>query len=145
MSSIGYTVIKTACDIESVFYRYTVIISYLQHFLNLSYSQKYCLGIINNPVELINWVNPKITYRKSTSRNIVRFKFLILSPGSKPLYFLVDFLPLQAGEHADAYFGLLEALEELLDRRVDLVMARAIKNPYFLEAIRSCRTVVYAA
>ncbi len=59
--------------------------------------------------------------------------------------FLVDFLPLQAGEHADAYFGLLEALEELLDRRVDLVMARAIKNPYFLEAIRSCRTVVYAA
>lgn len=61
------------------------------------------------------------------------------------LDFLVEFLPLQSGEHADAYFGLLEALQDMFHRHVDLVMTRAIKNPYFLESINRCREVVYAA
>ena len=59
--------------------------------------------------------------------------------------FLVEFLPLKQGEYADAYFGLLEALEELFDRHVDLVMPGAIKNPYFLESVNKNRTVLYAA
>lgn len=61
------------------------------------------------------------------------------------LDFLVEFLPLQPGEYADAYFGLLEALRELFQRNVDLVMTGAIKNPYFLESINRRRTVLYAA
>ena len=61
------------------------------------------------------------------------------------LDFLVEFLPLAAGEHADAYFGLLEALEDLFNKHVDLVMPRAIKNPYFLESVNKCRKVIYAA
>lgn len=61
------------------------------------------------------------------------------------LDFLVEFLPLRQGEHADTYFGLLEALEELFDRHVDLVMPGAIKNPYFLESINRNRKVLYAA
>jgi hypothetical protein len=59
--------------------------------------------------------------------------------------FLVEFEPLAEGEHADAYFGLLESLEALLARRIDLVMIGAIRNPYFLEAIESTRTPLYAA
>ena len=59
--------------------------------------------------------------------------------------FLVEFEPLAEGEHADAYFGLLESLETLLARRIDLVMIGAIRNPYFLEAIESTRTPLYAA
>jgi hypothetical protein len=59
--------------------------------------------------------------------------------------FLVEFLPLRQGEYADTYFGLLEALEELFDRHVDLVMAGAIKNPYFLESVNRNRKVLYAA
>jgi hypothetical protein len=59
--------------------------------------------------------------------------------------FLVEFEPLAEGEHADAYFGLLESLEALLSRPVDLVMIRAIRNPYFLEAIEPTRTLLYAA
>jgi predicted nucleotidyltransferase len=59
--------------------------------------------------------------------------------------FLVEFQPLADGEHADAYFGLLESLKSLLSRPVDLVMTRAIHNRYFLEAIESTRTLVYAA
>jgi len=61
------------------------------------------------------------------------------------LNFLVEFLPLQPGEHADAYFGLLEALQDLFNRHIDLVMPRAIKNPYFLESIDKGREVIYAA
>jgi predicted nucleotidyltransferase len=61
------------------------------------------------------------------------------------LDFLVEFLPLKQGEYADTYFGLLEAMENLFKRHVDLVMTGAIKNPYFLEAINKNRKVLYAA
>ena len=66
-------------------------------------------------------------------------------PAKSDLDFLVEFLPLQPGQHADAYFGLLEDMEKLFDRHVDLVMPRAIKNPYFLESINRAREVLYAA
>ena len=59
--------------------------------------------------------------------------------------FLVEFLPLHEGEHADAYFGLLEGLQALFGRSVDLVMTVAVRNPYFLEAVAGSREVVYAA
>ncbi len=61
------------------------------------------------------------------------------------LDFLVEFLPLGPGEHADAYFGLLEDLQKLFQRPVDLVMLRAISNPYFRRAIEQNRKVLYAA
>lgn len=61
------------------------------------------------------------------------------------LDFLVEFLPLRDGEHADAYFGLLEDLEKLFQLRIDLVMTRAIRNRYFAEGIASSRTTLYAA
>ena len=65
-------------------------------------------------------------------------------PASSDLDFLVEFQDLGEG-YFDAYFGLLEALEDLFARPVDLVMTRAVKNPYFLEGIRASRTVLYAA
>lgn len=58
--------------------------------------------------------------------------------------FLVEFDDLDPDAYADAYFGLLEALERLLGRSVDLVMTSAITNPYFLSRIARERTVVYA-
>ena len=61
------------------------------------------------------------------------------------LDFLVEFLPLGPGEHAEAYFGLLEALEDLFGRSVDLVMADAIRNRYFRESVDSTRRPLYAA
>ncbi len=66
-------------------------------------------------------------------------------PDASDVDFLVEFQQLADGEHADAYFGLLAALQLLLARPVDLVMTRAIRNPYFLEAIEPTRTLVYAA
>ena len=66
-------------------------------------------------------------------------------PQRSDLDFLVEFLSLQPGEHADAYFGLLFALQDLFGRNIDLVMTGAVKNPYFLESINRNRTLLYAA
>ena len=61
------------------------------------------------------------------------------------LDFLVEFLPLEPVHHAKSYFSLLKCLRDLFDRKVDLVESRAIKNPYFLEAINKQREQIYAA
>jgi len=66
-------------------------------------------------------------------------------PRSSDLDFLVEFLPLERGERAEAYFGLREDLQELLGHPVDLVMTRAIRNPYFRQAVERTREVLYAA
>jgi predicted nucleotidyltransferase len=66
-------------------------------------------------------------------------------PKTSDLDFLVDFEDLESEEYADTYFGLLEGLQELFKRNVDLVMVSAVKNPYFLESIERSRTLLYAA
>ena len=38
-----------------------------------------------------------------------------------------------------------EALEVLFDCSVDLVMARSMKNPYFIKAVNQSRRLLYAA
>jgi len=66
-------------------------------------------------------------------------------PGESDLDFLVEFGPLPSGAYADAYFDLLESLEELFSRKVDLVVGSAIRNPYFLRAIERTKMLLYAA
>lgn len=61
------------------------------------------------------------------------------------LDFLVEFEPLAQGEFADAYFGLLEGLERLFNRRIDLVVGSAIRNRYFRESVDRTKTLLYAA
>ena len=61
------------------------------------------------------------------------------------LDFLVTFQELGFNDYADAYFGLLEDLQRLFQRQIDLVTPSAIQNPYFREAVEATRTVIYAA
>lgn len=65
--------------------------------------------------------------------------------GKSDIDFLVEFEPLPRGAYADNYFGLLEELEALFNRPVDLVVADAIRNPYFLQSIAPTKTLLYAA
>ena len=59
--------------------------------------------------------------------------------------FLVEFRsPLSAG-YANRYFGLLEGLQNLFKRPVDLVVDSAIRNPYFREAVDRNKALLYAA
>lgn len=69
-------------------------------------------------------------------------------PVRSDLDFLVVFgpSPKDSGYNAaDQYFGLLFDLEELFRRPIDLVCARAMRNPYFIKAVEKQRQVLYAA
>lgn len=61
------------------------------------------------------------------------------------LDFLVDFEPPAGPGYADRYFGLLESLEGLFGQPVDLVVASAIKNPYFRDMVEKTKELIYAA
>lgn len=59
--------------------------------------------------------------------------------------FLVEFDSFTDGGYADAYFGLLDGLQALLDAPVDLVVLPAIRNPYFRQSVEHSRSLLYAA
>lgn len=61
------------------------------------------------------------------------------------LDFVVEFQPAALDNYANAYFGLLEALEKTFEMPVDLVVRSAIQNPYFLESVGQTRAVLYEA
>ena len=66
-------------------------------------------------------------------------------PKRSDLDFLVEFVPDRPLDLVEAYFGLHEDLEGLLERPIDLVMTSAIKNPFFLATVNESRQLLYAA
>jgi predicted nucleotidyltransferase len=48
-------------------------------------------------------------------------------------------------DYADNYFSLKFALEDLLNRKIDLLEDKAIKNPYLRENIDDSKTLLYAS
>lgn len=60
--------------------------------------------------------------------------------------FLVAFDPAVSDlSPLEQYFGLAEALADLLGRSVDLVEAGALRNPFVLASVNQTREVVYAS
>ena len=66
-------------------------------------------------------------------------------PVHSDLDFVVEFEPLPEGTYANTYFGLIEELERLFQRHVDLVEAGSVRNPYFQQEIESHQEPLYAA
>ena len=66
-------------------------------------------------------------------------------PATSDLDFLVEFLPFESGSDFDNCFDLLDDLESLFGRPVDLVAATAISNRYLLESVNRSRSVLCAA
>ena len=64
---------------------------------------------------------------------------------SSDIDFLVEFGDVGIGSYADCYFGLLEDLETLFNRPIDLVIDSAIKNPHFRVTVSQSRQELYAA
>ena len=101
-------------------------------------------------IELLQSLRPQIMElcRKHHVRRLELFGSAALGEfdgASSDIDFLVDFDELKDGAYVDHYFGLLEDLETLLGRHVDLVVLRAIKNPYFQESLDHSRELLYAA
>jgi hypothetical protein len=57
----------------------------------------------------------------------------------------VEFEALPAAAYATAFLGFKEALEQLFGRPVDLVVASAIRNPYFRQSVEQGKALLYAA
>lgn len=57
--------------------------------------------------------------------------------------FLVDFDSIDLNLYADNYFNLKFSLEHILNRPIDLIEEKAIRNPYFKEVVNSQRKLVY--
>ena len=66
-------------------------------------------------------------------------------PACSDIDFLVTFNPEDLTGLSHRYFGLLESLEQLFGRKVDLVSAVAMRNPYFIASVNRSRQRLYAA
>lgn len=66
-------------------------------------------------------------------------------PTRSDIDFVVEFLPVERHGLKDVYFDLLEDLERLFGRPVDLVERSAIRNRYFRASVDATKVPVYAA
>jgi predicted nucleotidyltransferase len=66
-------------------------------------------------------------------------------PATSDIDFIVEFEDERSPDMFERYFGLKESFEALFDRPVDLVMAGAMRNPYFIESANRSRRPVYAS
>jgi len=57
--------------------------------------------------------------------------------------FVVDFQQIDVLDYADNYFDLKFSLENIFNRSIDLLEEKAIKNPYFREALNQQRQLIY--
>ena len=57
--------------------------------------------------------------------------------------FIVDFDAIDIQKYADNYFDFKFSLQDILKRPIDLIEEKAIKNPYFKQAVNKQRKLVY--
>jgi predicted nucleotidyltransferase len=65
-------------------------------------------------------------------------------PDTSDVDFLVEFAPETRWPALEQFFGLADALQQLLGRPVDLIEAGAVRNPFVLQGINRSRERVYA-
>ena len=58
---------------------------------------------------------------------------------------MIKFQDLSLEDYTDYYFSLLEKLEELFGRKVDLLTERSLSNPYFIASVEKTKKLLYAA
>ncbi len=59
--------------------------------------------------------------------------------------FLVEFEAHERGGFDDEYLRLRAELEQLLARPIDLIEARAVRNPYLIASLNRTKQLLYAA
>ena len=66
-------------------------------------------------------------------------------PDRSDLDFLVVFDRPEGTNAFHQYFDMRHGLEDLFDRKIDLVCANAMRNPYFIKSVNASRRMLYAA
>ncbi|HUX55749.1 MAG TPA: nucleotidyltransferase domain-containing protein [Bacteroidales bacterium] len=85
--------------------------------------------------------------QKSKVRNLYVFGSVLTDnfTDKSDIDFIVDIDSIDPLDYADNYFNLKFALEELLNRQIDLLESKAIRNPYLRENIDNTKTLLYAS
>ncbi|MDZ4824324.1 MAG: nucleotidyltransferase domain-containing protein [Flavobacteriales bacterium] len=66
------------------------------------------------------------------------------APGKSDVDSFIEFDPeLSIEEYGSSYFLILEQLEDSLDRSVDLLNGRSLRNPVFIHEIESTRIPIF--
>lgn len=58
---------------------------------------------------------------------------------------LISFKDLSIERYTDNYFELHYKLEELFNRKIDLLTENSLSNPFFIESIEETKQLLYAA
>ena len=58
---------------------------------------------------------------------------------------LISFKEISVEKYTDNYFTLHYKLEELFDRKIDLLTENSLSNPYLTESIEEIKQLLYAA
>lgn len=100
-----------------------------------------------------NYVNPLVAYKKQINELCVNHKVKSLYAfgsvltdhfnNKSDIDLIVDFNEIDLLDYADNYFDLKFSLQEIFNRSVDLLEERAIKNPYFKQALNQKKELVY--
>ena len=56
---------------------------------------------------------------------------------------VVDFDPIDTALYADNYYDFKFSLQNILERPIDLLEEKAIKNPYFKQTLNQQRQLIY--
>ena len=59
--------------------------------------------------------------------------------------FLISFDTLSFDQYTDNYFELHYKLEDLFNRRIDLLTESSLSNPYFIKVVENTKQLIYAA
>jgi len=60
--------------------------------------------------------------------------------------FLISFRnDVHLDEYADNYFELLFEMEDIFERKVDLVTEKSLSNPFFIRSVNQTKQLIYAA
>ena len=78
-------------------------------------------------------------------RRLELFGSALRSDEPADLDFLVDLGERPPADYANAYFALLDRLQTLFARPVDLVTPAGLANPYFRERVEREKALLYAA
>ncbi|EKB47773.1 nucleotidyltransferase family protein [Cecembia lonarensis] len=58
--------------------------------------------------------------------------------------FLIKIKEVPVDVYTDSFFEIYEGLQNILNRKVDLLTEQSISNPYFLEEINRTKTLIYS-
>ena len=101
---------------------------------------------------MIQVIQDKLDEIKLLCKNHRVKSFFLFGSGAKGNYnqhsdldFLVQFAEdISLMDYADKYFSLLEGLELITGKRVDLVTEKSLKNPILIEEIHRTKEFLYA-